>query len=104
MATDLEKDNLINALSGDPIIKACAHCKHYYKEKLSYEDARCTRDLKVGYHPVTGKKAMLGETYKCEAERGIKDTALYRSNEPCREEGRWFEEKVKVKWFSSWFK
>jgi hypothetical protein len=102
MATDLEKDNLINALSGQPIVNVCKNCKYYYKEW--HEDAKCTRDLRIDYHPVTGKKAWLGETYKCNQERRIDDSSLYRSNDPCNAEGKYYVEKEEVKWFSSWFK
>jgi hypothetical protein len=78
MATELDEDNIINALSGKPIIKACKNCKYYYKEWGS--EANCHRDLKLDYHPVTGKKSWLGDTYRCNQERRIEDSTLYRSS------------------------
>jgi hypothetical protein len=101
MATELDEDNIINALSGKPIIKACKNCKYYYKEWGS--EANCLRDLKLDYHPVTGKKSWLGDTYRCNQERRIEDSTLYRSSDPCNAEGKWFVQKEEVKWFSSWF-
>lgn len=102
MATDLDKENLISALSGEEIIKACVNCKHY--SKTIFEKPYCHRLLRIDYHPVTGKKAVMGERYYCENERKIGDgLSTQRSGDPCGKDGKHFEQKKEVKWFQSWF-
>lgn len=104
MATDLEKENLINALTDQNVVRACVNCKHYTKQL--WEDALCERELILDWHPVTGKKSWLGSNYACKYERIPDASSLRRSSDPCGLEGKHFEakpDKPKVKWFSSWF-
>ena len=54
MSKKLDQDNLINAIKGDPILRACIQCEHY--QKHWFVDAVCTYRTKLKYHPVTGKK------------------------------------------------
>ena len=106
MATkELDKENMLRVLKGDTssVIKACVNCKHY--SKTLFEQPLCTRKVYQGFHPVSGKKSWLGETYECRHERKFEDcTSIRRSNNPCGKEGEHFKEKDQVKWFQSWFK
>ena len=104
MTKELDQDNLIKALSDDneSIIRACVNCKHYRKPFGA--EAICTRDVKMQFHPVTGKRTLMGASYKCVADRKVGGYSSDRSEYPCGLKGKHFELKEKVNWFQSWIK
>ena len=90
--TALEQDNLVNVLSGDPVIRACVTCKFYNSRAMS-EKPSCTQAQVLMYHPVTGKKEMMGKTYFCEDTRCVTDNHNRRPEEPCGPDGKFYVEK-----------
>lgn len=89
MTTELDQDNLVSAIKGEPLIRSCVTCKYYRSYWLSEPD--CVVNLELKYHPITGKKAWMGTTYNCENMRCIDDYS--RPPEPCGPDGKHWEEK-----------
>lgn len=94
MATDLEKQNIINAINDAPIINSCATCKHYRKRgwfSRWFNKDTCARYLKPGFHPITGKAIIRGQEVDCETERRIDVTDEF--DWYCGHDGRSWEKK-----------
>ncbi len=95
--TELEQDNIISALKGDDIIRSCVSCEHYQSHWAS--DDTCRRQLKLKYHPITGKKELMGDVNTCLSERCL-GNRISRPEEPCGPDGRHWKERERVEWFS----
>lgn len=89
MATELDKDNLINAMKGEEVIRPCVTCKHYRSKWI--ENDRCVRALKLKYHPITGKKSWMGKSCTCASARCMDDVS--HEMNPCGEYGKYWEKK-----------
>lgn len=63
---ELEVENIMRALSEEPILKLCTHCKHFDNKNGS---EKCIRDVELDINPVNGKKTTLGEVHQCSVER-----------------------------------
>ena len=100
MATELEEEEVTRALKGEDLIRPCKTCKHCKKRIGSYE--KCYRDVTLDFHPVTGKKFKFGEVYNCYQERWMSDSHKERAIDPCQRNGKYWEAKENVYFWSRW--
>lgn len=101
MSKELDFENIVNAIKGDPIVRSCVTCEHYRGSWFS--DVTCARELKLTYHPITGKKVLMGEVFTCMAERCMTGR-LDRPENPCGPSGKHWQEKRPSFWSWSWWR
>jgi len=98
MSTELDYDNVVNAIKGDPLVRSCVTCKYYRGSFMS--DSTCIRQLELKYHPITGKKVWMGIIYTCAEDRCISGSRSSRPEEPCGPDGKYWKEKKPGFWSS----
>lgn len=98
MSKELDQDNIISALTGEPIVRTCVTCEHY--EVRWFNEAQCSRLLELKYHPVTGKKTWMNDYHDCVDDRCLGSRA-HRPEDPCGPAGKHWEQKPHKKF---WYK
>lgn len=105
MTVELDHENTIRGLKGDPMVKVCVECKFHL------ETNRCHRDRKMAFHNVTGKQEIQGAIHSCNIEREINDQyeGLVLNKKCCGAIGQFWvqkekKEKKKPRWWMGWLK
>ncbi len=101
LRTDIEQENILRALEGKDLVKACAQCVHYRRKNSTHY---CYRDIKERFNNVTGETKKNGEEFRCEHEReiNIKLPSLVATGGICGAIGQFWEfndRPIELKWY-----